>query len=335
MQRETIKAAVERFLTAHRDWIAETDSPYITPEWWEAARALCDLGRVTEAEDDAKPILLAVDEFRDRCLQERRKMELTAHPQRGTDRLWQSINGLEQSLAPIRERRNIEPLERLIAAGQNLRQIAKMYCWTSEQIAQAIAEKGDAWKFGIPNPEDARQAAEIEAKWAARVIVDDARPERQKAKPVKESLRNLILQGLNRRQLKKNKPDATDEQISDMADALGIDPDTFVRLRPPAKNAVDVQRRIDQEHAEQQAKRQKFEDADDPQEYDLTDRILHLREQEFSALEIVEFMAEKGEAAATLDFVSTVLTAAAGLGDEIVADAEISAGIDASAEMKG
>lgn len=208
-----------------------------------AAVTLFELCERTDVEEDARPLIQAVDKFDDEFAkfgELAKDLTSRVHPG-GTREMWGSYAEMLRARVPMKWDRP-EPLRQLIAQRVGMEQIAKIYHWLKpygisracEMIQEELDAPGthynaDTWV----HPKEVAYRAEINTWWEKRCeTLRNAQVKRQRAAEPKartearETLDELILNGVNATQICKMKPGLTEDDVQARAAELGYALDT-------------------------------------------------------------------------------------------------------------
>lgn len=228
-------AVIERWENAGTDeaphvlWRGEPRKA-ISEAMTESWNALIDSVATPDAERDAQPIILAIDDFEAAMFDWAEMSELAPEDTNpgGSAELWNTWGAVIVSLEE-RPRKRLEPIPQLVIEKVSERQIALMYGWKQAdgspdviKVREEIAKPGthfDAEKW--VHPEDARFYAEVAEKWAKRSgrAADDVVASAPLVAP--ESLDDLIRQDVPSAQIARMKGISADD-VRQRAQQLGL-----------------------------------------------------------------------------------------------------------------
>lgn len=250
----------------------------ISEEVEEWIDILCGFCAVTDAEDDAKAIMLALDAFATEwnAFLDAREISRDAVRPSGTPELWGRLRDLRAAFTP-RPRKLPEPIRDLMEMETPTpdKQICLMYGFIapdgSPDFIKLQEEKrkpgthfdADTWV----HPSEARRQAEIDAKWAARTppaeSITKAAPKPRKI--AHESIEELFAQGVDV------------QQIADMKDMLPEEVEAYARQHGLSTSGIAGEFAPDEAQARRNvlaAKRAETVPMSHPEIEDMDERIL-------------------------------------------------------------
>jgi hypothetical protein len=243
--RDQILVAIEKLEAAVQAWEASADDgllvhyrgrmvKQLSQSIEQAAMELFELCDTPAVSRDAWPLVLAIDVFDEELekFADRYSVAPDATEPNGPSSLWAAYGNLIKAKTPPRVHK-IEPIAQLLAENVDRRIIAKIYGWRRsdgtpdlDKLQEEISNPGTHYDpKTFVHPIDKRFWEEVEQKWLARVAAFEAsEKDSRRAKPATEapeSLDDLIIQGVNAKQISKMKHVPVDE-VQARAAELGI-----------------------------------------------------------------------------------------------------------------
>jgi hypothetical protein len=252
--RAQILSAVEKLEAVVREWEHSSDEAImvnfrgrivrqLSQSIEQSAMELFNLCDSPSIEREAWPLVLAIDDFDDELQRfaERSSVAPDATDPHGGNSLWAAYGVMLKGKTPPRPHK-IEPIAQLLAERVDRQQIAKIYGWRHpdgspnlDKLQEEINEPGKHYDPAtFVHPKDKKFWEGVEEKWFARVAAFEAGEDGQsrKVKPKKEapeSLDDLIIQGINAKQIAKMKHVDIDEVHARAAElGVALDSSTLV-----------------------------------------------------------------------------------------------------------
>lgn len=246
LSRDQIIAAVERLEAVVKAWEQSTDENLmvyfrgrpvrlLSSAVEQAAVDLFELCDTPAIEKAAWPLVLAIDAFDAEMSKfaERYAVAPDATDPQGGNALWAAYGNVLKAKTPPRPHK-IEPIQQLLAEKVDRKIIAKIYGWRRpdgtpdlDKLQEEIDAPGTHYDpTTFVHPKDKKFWDSIEEKWLARLAAFEASESghSRKNKPKKEAaetLDDLILQGINAKQIAKMKHIEVDE-VHARAAELGV-----------------------------------------------------------------------------------------------------------------
>lgn len=276
-----IEEAIDRWEQAEHpivDWIAGPTKA-ISEELEESLSILCQFCAATDAEQDAKPIILALDAFAaewESFLTARDMSPESVHPS-GTPELWTLLREFRRSFT-TRPRRLPEPIRDLIELPDMSNEtICKIYGFLDEnrspdyaKLQEEIRNPGTHYDPTTwVHPSDKKHWDKIESRWLARSPIPiesftTGQPRQRAIAP--ESLDELLAQGVGSEQI-ANMKNMLREEVIAYAQQHGIPVDGSVSNVPSREDAEHKQQLLNQ-------RRQQSIPNSHPEVDDMEERVL-------------------------------------------------------------